>query len=215
MKRLTILFLLAVVALVAMPTKAAAQFDLSRAISSFFGGGDDNEAEPEEPQPTPLELIASQAPQSSAAMGTWIYQSTSLEYLGTNSFADVALAPLEGLGVAELEGAGITRGSSTLTLRRGGTGSIAHGEYLFEGRYRYSADGGQLTVMAQLEGVDVTCSGYMTLVDGELTVLIDADEALDAFLDAYPEQRNDPTITMASSLLVNFSEVYVALHFRR
>lgn len=215
MKRILFIMLLAVAGLVTLPVEAAAQFDLSRAINAFFGGSNDEEAEPADPEPTPFERIAADAPSASEALGTWVYHSASLEYLGDNSFADVALAPLEGLGVAELEGAGITSGSSTLTLRRGGNGSIAHGEYLFDGRYRYNAENGSLTIIAELEGVEVSCSGFMTLIGGELTVMVDADEALDAFLDAYPEQRNDPTVTMASSLLTNFSEVYVAIHFRR
>lgn len=223
MKRLfTLLVAVAVVAVVA-PTEASAQFDLSRAINYLFGGSNEEEDDDTTQSTTqsttttvsPFERIAREAPALSSALGTWVYDTTSLEYLGTNSFANVALTSLESYGLAELEGAGITSGSSTLTLRRNGVGIVAHGEYLFEGGYSYDSERGRLTITAQVDGHALSCGGYMTLVDGTLKVMVNAKEALDAYLEVYPEQSTDSFFAMAQGVLASFDQVYVTLHFRQ
>ena len=58
-------------------------------------------AEPTSTMPSPYDTLRDNAPQRSKLLGTWQYKAASLEYLGDNPLAEVALAQIEVMGTSE------------------------------------------------------------------------------------------------------------------
>ena len=85
MKRILLLSVVMVLGCVA-PFTASAQFDLGKALGGLLGAA-------ATPQPTvsPYDEIRDNAPARSKILGTWQYKTASLEYLGSNALAAVAL----------------------------------------------------------------------------------------------------------------------------
>jgi hypothetical protein len=73
-----IALLMAVVGVVALPTTASAQFDLSK-LGGLFGGSSSKTTK------SPHATLAENAPAKSQVLGVWKYNSISVEYLGTSA----------------------------------------------------------------------------------------------------------------------------------
>ncbi|MBP3548228.1 MAG: DUF4923 family protein [Alistipes sp.] len=212
MKRLTIIAVLLVAALVGLPAEASAQFDLSRALGAFLGEPEDPNAEP---QPTPYDLLRENAPQPSKLTGVWLYDAMALEMLAVNPLAEAALKQMEGYLQAELRGAGIGPGYFGLTLRRNGVAFLSHEDLVFEGRYIYKVEDASVRVEATIEGVSLSIGGYVKMMKGALVLLLDAKDIVAATLKLYPEYAADPTVATAQGMLRSIEGVYLGLKFRR
>lgn len=205
MKRLFILTLVVMVSMV-LPTHVSAQFDLGKAFNKLIGNDD---------EPSPYELIAQNAPATSDIIGTWIYDNADIEYFGGNILADYAISEAKSYALSELRKAGVTSGSATLTIKRNGNGVIKWNGETAEGRYSYDESSGSLVITAVIEGKQVQCNGFVRLADNRLTLLIDANDALQAFKTAYPNEANSTAVSLAEGVLSNFSQIYGAGYFRR
>ena len=73
MKRLIIVALMALVGIVALPTTASAQFDLSK-IGGLFGGSSSKSTK------SPYAALAENAPQRNQVLGVWKYSILSLDH---------------------------------------------------------------------------------------------------------------------------------------
>ena len=134
MRRVLMVVVCAIVGIVALPTSASAQFDLSK-IGGMLGGSSSSS----DHRTSPYKVLAENAPKKSEVLGEWRYNDFKLEYLGTNSFATAAIGQVEGYAREELMAAGITPGCFTITLHKSGKGSFSYGDYVFEGSYTYDS----------------------------------------------------------------------------
>ncbi|MBQ8493306.1 MAG: DUF4923 family protein [Alistipes sp.] len=211
MKKTIFMLMLVAVGLCASPTDASAQFDLSRALNSLLGGGE----ETTEPAKSPYTLMAESAPQPSKLTGVWLYNSAAVEYLGTNPLADVALSQLEGYALAELRGAGVVPGYFGLTLRRNGVAYLSHEDDIFEGRYTYTAADASVIIEATVNNIPMSLSGYIKQSGTRMEVLIDAADAMALFQHLFPEYKTNSMVVSADSAIRTFGDIFIAVRFTR
>lgn len=207
MKRLAIAVVVALMGVVAMPTSASAQFDLSK----IFGGSS------ETTKTSPYKVLADNAPAKSEVVGTWKYNSIDLEYLGTNSFAEAAIAQVEDYARQELVASGLTPGCFTITLQNSGKGSFCYQDYTFNGSYTYDTSNARFELSATADnGKVIKCGGFLKKVNGKLVVMFNAEDALKAFAIIIPEVAADAaTYETIYTVAENFPGIYISLYFNK
>lgn len=196
--------------LIVVPTEASAQFDLSRALGSLLGGGAQQTA-----TTTPYTELAEKAPAKSRILGTWQYKTASMEYLGNNPLADVAIKQLESLALAELKRRGIVEGCCSLTLRRNGMAVIATLDAVQDMTYKYNEDSARMDISTTVGNSSYSAKGYVKMSSDRLVVLVDARDILNGVVKASPELASNQSVVMARSLLENFSDIYIGVIFER
>ncbi|MBR6721007.1 MAG: DUF4923 family protein [Alistipes sp.] len=212
MRRL-IITLLMVVATVAMPHEAMAQLDLSKAFGALFGSAS-QQSQPTQPK-TPLQLIAESAPSARDIAATWRYQSVGAEYLGVNQLAAFALTQAEPYIEQALRAEGITSGAFKLQMRRNGTAVVTTEDSSGSGRYAYDEATGAVTISITVNDTKVSCGGYIKLAGGLFTVLLNARDAVDAFVKVSPKYATDQTVLMIKEVLNNLDGAYIAVRFTK
>lgn len=204
---------MAVVAASFMPATASAQFNISNALNALFGGSTKTENRTE--QKSPYQLIAEAAPTSRDIVGVWTYDSSDAEYLGSNQLANLAISQVKGVALSKLESYGITKGSFKVQIRRNGTGTITMGDKTLSGNYDYNSTTGAILFTGKVNGVSLSCNGFLKMKDGKLVVMVDADDAISAFKQAYPEYANHQLIQTLGGVLASFSDIYGAIYLTR
>ena len=58
------------------------------------------------------------------------------------------------------------------------------------------------------------CSGYFKFVGEDLVVMINAKDAIDAFVTILPEASTDSTFTMIKGAVDSFPGIYISMHYR-
>ena len=212
MKRIVVI-IMAVVAASFMPATASAQFNISNALNALFGGSKKTEQQVE--QKSPYQLIAEAAPTAREIVGTWTYDSSDAEYLGSNQLANLAISQVKGVALSKLESYGITKGSFKVQIRRNGTGTITMGDKTLSGNYDYNPTPGAILFTGKVNGVSLSCNGFLKMKSGKLVVMVDADDAISAFKQAYPEYANHQLIQTLGGVLASFSEIYGAIYLTR
>lgn len=180
--------LIAVVAVALVPTTASAQFNLSRLL-----GGLSKVANAQTEKEDPYQRLAEAAPSSYTLNGNWTYQSASFSYLGSSPLADIAIAQIDPIITNTLKQLSITPGSVKLRLN-GGKGTITQGDHVLEGCYVYTRSKAAIVAETTLDGKTVKASGYVRYESGELTVLLDARELINAMTTIMPELKKDQNI---------------------
>lgn len=213
MKRLVFALML-VMGVVALPTSASAQLDLSK-IGGLFG----TRSQQPVAKVSPYKTLAENAPLKSEIVGTWRYSNLDLEYLGTNTFADAALSQVECVACEELRMAGVTPGSFTITLGKSGKGSIAYGDYAYNGSYTYDSSNARFELSATADnGAAIKCGGFIKKVNGNLVVMLDAKDALGAFKTILPElatMGDGSTFEMIYGVVQSFPGIYISMHYTK
>ena len=189
MKRIVSLLFVAF-ALVALPMRAEAQIDLSKAFGALLGAPTAEQSA----EKSALEIIAEQAPSSRDVVRTWGYERAYFDYLGSNPLAEVALQQLDTTVQAALKREGIVAGSFTLTLRRNGSGFIIWREHAVDGTYDYieqkfdeivataKANGGNLYIYSMDDEMTFGVLNYLEAGASEATL---ADlEAMNVYISA-------------------------------
>ena len=209
MKRMIIALLMAVVGVVALPTTASAQFDLSK-LGGLFGGSSSKTTK------SPYATLAENAPAKSQVLGVWKYNSVSVEYLGTSAFADASVSQLNTFANTELKEAGIVPGCFTIKLQSNGKGSLSYEDMVYEGSYTYDSAKARFVLTAQTDdGKMLSCNGFLKIVNGKLGMMIKAEDALNAVSVAAPELRADSTFLMIQGVVDSFSGIYLTLYCGR
>lgn len=209
MKRLIIVALVALMGVVALPTTASAQFDLSK-IGSLFGGSSSKSTK------SPYTTLAENAPQKSQVLGVWKYSSICVEYLGTSAFADASVSQLNNFASSELKEAGIMPGCFTIKLQSNGKGSFSYEDMVYEGSYTYDSAKARFVLTAKTDdGKTLSCNGFLKIVNGKLGMMIKAEDALNAVSVAAPELRADSTFLMIQGVVDSFSGIYLTLYCGR
>lgn len=209
MKRLIIVALMALMGVVALPTTASAQFDLSK-IGGLFGGSSSKTTK------SPYTTLAENAPQKSQVLGVWKYSSICVEYLGTSAFADASVSQLNSFASTELKEAGIMPGCFTIKLQSNGKGSFSYEDMVYEGSYTYDSAKARFVLTAKTDdGKTLTCNGFLKIVNGKLGMMVKAEDALNAVTIAAPEVCADSTFMMIKSVVDSFSGIYLTLYCGR
>ena len=212
MRRLLSFFALCVM-LVAMPMSASAQFDLSKAMGLILGGATKGQTQtPAQQAPDPYQKLADAAPSQSTLNGTWVYDSASFTYVGSNPLASMAIAQLDPVLANLLTQLGVTRGSAELSLRTG-EGVITHNGRSLEGTYSYRRSRASIVAKSTIGGKSVSASGYVKYASGKLTVLLDVKEVLNSIKQVYPEYAVDPNVVLVETVLKDIGDVFVVGQF--
>ena len=210
MKRFVALLTLALLCAVVAPSEASAQFDLGKALGQLLGAPAQDTS-----KPSPYDEIRSTAPARSKTLGTWQYKSATLQYLGDNPLAEMALSQLEGYGLAELRKHGIIEGCCSLTLRRNGMAVLSTRDALQDGTINYDETTSRMTLSTVIDGETYNAKGYLRIVSERLLVMIDARDVLKMLVKNYPELATDQTYIMAQGVLQSFGDIYLTIVFIR
>jgi hypothetical protein len=210
MKRFVALLILALLCAVVAPSEASAQFDLGKALGQLLGAPAQDTS-----KPSPYDEIRSTAPARSKTLGTWQYKSATLQYLGDNPLAEMALSQLEGYGLAELRKHGIIEGCCSLTLRRNGMAVLSTRDALQDGTINYDETTSGVTLSTVIDGETYNAKGYLRIVSERLLVMIDARDVLKMLIKNYPELATDQTYIMAQGVLQSFGDIYLTIVFIR
>ncbi|MBO5821152.1 MAG: DUF4923 family protein [Alistipes sp.] len=210
MKRFVALLILALLCAVVAPSEASAQFDLGKALGQLLGAPAQDTS-----KPSPYDEIRSTAPARSKTLGTWQYKSATLQYLGDNPLAEMALSQLEGYGLAELRKHGIIEGCCSLTLRRNGMAVLSTRDALQDGTINYDETTSGMTLSTVIDGETYNAKGYLRIVSERLLVMIDARDVLKMLIKNYPELATDQTYIMAQGVLQSFGDIYLTIVFIR
>lgn len=210
MKRFVALLILALLCAVVAPSEASAQFDLGKALGQLLGAPAQDTS-----KPSPYDEIRSTAPARSKILGTWQYKSATLQYLGDNPLAEMALSQLEGYGLAELRKHGIIEGCCSLTLRRNGMAVLSTRDALQDGTINYDETTSRMTLSTVIDGETYNAKGYLRIVSERLLVMIDARDVLKMLIKNYPELATDQTYIMAQGVLQSFGDIYLTIVFIR
>lgn len=210
MKRFVALLILALLCAVVAPSEASAQFDLGKALGQLLGAPAQDTS-----KPSPYDEIRSTAPARSKTLGTWQYKSATLQYLGDNPLAEMALSQLEGYGLAELRKHGIIEGCCSLTLRRNGMAVLSTRDALQDGTINYDETTSGMTLSTVIDGETYNAKGYLRIVSERLLVMIDARDVLKMLIKNYPELATDQTYIMAQGVLQSFGDIYFTIVFIR
>ena len=210
MKRFVALLILALLCAVVAPSEASAQFDLGKALGQLLGAPAQDTS-----KPSPYDEIRSTAPARSKTLGTWQYKSATLQYLGDNPLAEMALSQLEGYGLAELRKHGIIEGCCSLTLRRNGMAVLSTRDALQDGAINYDETTSGMTLSTVIDGETYNAKGYLRIVSERLLVMIDARDVLKMLVKNYPELATDQTYIMAQGVLQSFGDIYLTIVFIR
>lgn len=210
MKRFVALLILALLCAVVAPSEASAQFDLGKALGQLLGAPAQDTS-----KPSPYDEIRSTAPARSKTLGTWQYKSATLQYLGDNPLAEMALSQLEGYGLAELRKHGIIEGCCSLTLRRNGIAVLSTRDALQDGTINYDETTSGMTLSTVIDGETYNAKGYLRIVSERLLVMIDARDVLKMLIKNYPELATDQTYIMAQGVLQSFGDIYLTIVFIR
>jgi hypothetical protein len=210
MKRFVAFLILALLCAVVAPSEASAQFDLGKALGQLLGAPAQDTS-----KPSPYDEIRSTAPARSKTLGTWQYKSATLQYLGDNPLAEMALSQLEGYGLAELRKHGIIEGCCSLTLRRNGMAVLSTRDALQDGTINYDETTSGMTLSTVIDGETYNAKGYLRIVSERLLVMIDARDVLKMLIKNYPELATDQTYIMAQGVLQSFGDIYLTIVFIR
>lgn len=210
MKRFVALLILALLCAVVAPSEASAQFDLGKALGQLLGAPAQDTS-----KPSPYDEIRSTAPARSKTLGTWQYKSATLQYLGDNPLAEMALSQLEGYGLAELRKHGIIEGCCSLTLRRNGMAVLSTRDALQDGTINYDETTSGMTLSTVIDGETYNAKGYLRIVSERLLVMIDVRDVLKMLIKNYPELATDQTYIMAQGVLQSFGDIYLTIVFIR
>lgn len=212
MKRVFIVVAVALLGMVALPETASAQWDLSKLTGLIKGGGNSSST-----KKSPYQTLAENAPATKRVIGNWSYESFSIDYLGSNAFADVAISQIEDIGREELMLAGIKAGSFSIKLNANGKGSFCYEDYVYEGSYTYDSSTARFRIQATADnGKTLTCGGYLKMTaEGKLVIMLKAEDAVRAFKTMIPDADDDSTFEMIEGVVSNFSGLYLSLRCTR
>lgn len=208
MKRVFIVVAVALLGMVTLPETASAQWDLSKLTGLIKGGGNSSST-----KKSPYQTLAENAPATKRVIGNWSYESFSIDYLGSNAFADVAISQIEDIGREELMLAGIKAGSFSIKLNANGKGSFCYEDYVYEGSYTYDSSTARFRIQATADnGKTLTCGGYLKMTaEGKLVIMLKAEDAVRAFKTMIPDADDDSTFEMIEDVVSNFSGLYLSL----
>lgn len=212
MKRVFIVVAVALLGMVTLPETASAQWDLSKLTGLIKGGGNSSST-----KKSPYQTLAENAPATKRVIGNWSYESFSIDYLGSNAFADVAISQIEDIGREELMLAGIKAGSFSIKLNANGKGSFCYEDYVYEGSYTYDSSTARFRIQATADnGKTLTCGGYLKMTaEGKLVIMLKAEDAVRAFKTMIPDADDDSTFEMIEGVVSNFSGLYLSLRCTR
>ena len=209
MKRVIVVVFMAIIGLVAMPESANAQINLSK-VGKLFG----NVAS--KPQRSPYQELAESAPAKNQITGTWNYDTFRVEYLGSNAFAQGAIAQLENFATQEIKNAGIGDECYTIVLRGNGKGVFQYDDLTYEGNYTYDASTAQFQFTAKKSnGTQIVCNGFIKMDDGRLVTMLKAEDVVRAIAVIAPEVQTDDTYLMVKGVVDSFSGIYISLYHKK
>ncbi len=164
----------------------------------------------------PAATTAAAAPLSEKELlGTWSYQAPALEYTGDDMLASLATSTLKGQLPAYYQQAGLQAGKATVAFTRRGVFKAALDNQKLEGVYRYDEDTGELTIECLFAGNPVSFTGRAKHADGVLTMLFEANTALNSLRASSPQYAQNQKLQQISAILERYPGVMLGAEMKR
>lgn len=203
MKR--VVFIIAFVASTLCQQSAMAQSfdDLLKGLSGLFGSTTTTAPAAEKPvYPKEKELI-----------GTWIYTEPQIVYEGNDALASMAIATIKGQVPALAEKFGVVAGRDYAVVKKSKITAVS-GERKANATYTYIPSAGKAIVTGEHNGKKIIVTGYVTMKDGKVTVLFDANELL-AIVSQTQKFKENTTLQMMASVIQSYPGIKVGATARK
>lgn len=150
-----------------------------------------------------------------ALLGTWTYQAPALEYTGGDMLASLATSTLKGQLPSYYQQAGLQPGKGTFTFKRRNVFKAALGEHKLEGTYNYDAATGTVTIDCLFAGKPIVFTGNAKHAGGVLTMLFEANTALNSLRASSPQYAQNQKLQQISAILERYPGVMLGAEMKR
>lgn len=185
MKR--VLYILILCCALTQGAQAQSLEGLLNSLSGMFGSSSPQPQEVEKPvYPTHRQLI-----------GTWVYSQPEIVYEGDDTLASLAISSVKSQIPALLQRFGIVAGREYATVK-GSKITARSGDRQAKATYTYTASNGMAVITGEHNGKIVTLAGYLTIKNGDITILFDAQELIAIASQSQTFKENSALQMMAS-----------------
>ena len=205
MKRIALLLLL----LIGCSTASLRAQSLTERLLQLAGAAANPSAEQQQP------VVEKSYPTANELSGSWTYAAPSIEYVGNDLLASIAVNGLKSEIAAAYVKAGLESGKGTITFQRRGRIHISMAGHEIDGSYSYTPKTGtlQLTLVRGTE--QATFVGQATLADKVLTLQFDANDAIRAAQHASQELAQNANLKSIGQLLSNYPGIMLGGAFKK
>lgn len=173
--------------------------DLFNALSGMFGSSTPTQEKVEKPVfPTEKQLV-----------GTWIYSQPEIVYEGDDALATMAISTIKGQVPTLLQKYGIVAGRDYATIR-GSKITVVSGDKKAKATYTYNVSTGKAIITGEHNGKTIVVNGYLTIKDGAITLLFDAQELI-AIASQEPQFKESTALQMVASVISSYPGVKVGV----
>lgn len=202
MKKFLYISIICAATLFANNAKAQSLSDLFNALSGMFGSTTPQEKVEKPVYPTEKQLI-----------GTWVYSQPEIVYEGNDALATMAISTLKGQVPSLLQRYGIIAGRDYAIIKNSRVTAVS-GDRKEKATYTYNPSNGKAVITAEYNGKTIVVTGYLTIKDGNVTVLFDAQELIAIASQSQRFQENT-ALQMAASVISGYPGVKVGLMARK
>ena len=202
MKKLVYVVAICVATMFAGNAKAQSLGDLFNALSGMLGSTPTQQQQVEKPvYPTEKQLA-----------GTWVYSQPEMAYEGDDALAAIAVSTIKSQIPSLLKQYGIVEGQNYAIIK-GSKITAVSGDRKEKASYTYIPSTGKAIITGEYNGNKIIVTGYLTIKDGNITVLFDAQELL-AIASQSQQFKENSALQMAASVISTYPGVQVGLTAR-
>ncbi len=172
---------------------------LLNSLSSMFGSSPQQTQVVEKPvYPTQRQVV-----------GTWVYSQPEIVYEGDDTLAALAISSVKSQIPALLQRYGIVAGRE-YAIVKGSKITARSGDKEAKATYSYTASNGKAIITGEHNGKAITLTGYLTIKNGDITILFDAQELI-AIASQSQTFRESSTLQMMASVISSYPGIKVGV----
>ena len=200
MKRISYILMCCLAVMLASNAQAQSLEALFNSLSGLFGSAPSSEQQVKETPvfPTEKELI-----------GTWIYSQPEIVYDGDDALATMAISSVKGQLPALMQSFGFIPGRD-YAIVKGSKIMGFNGEKKAKATYTYNASKGRATITSDNDGKKITVTAYLTIKDGKITILFEAQELI-AMASQTEKFKENSMLQMAASIITSYPGIKVGV----
>ena len=203
MKKIAYIALICAATLFEQSVNAQSLSDLFNAFSGLLGSSTEQTKEVEKPvYPTKKEII-----------GTWVYTQPEIVYEGEDALASLAISSVKGQVPALLQQFGFVAERDYAIIKDSKITAVS-GEHKTKADYTYSPSDGKAVITGEYNGQQITVTGYVTIKDGKVTVLFDAQQLI-AIASQSKQFKENTVLQMVASIISSYPGVKVGVTARK
>lgn len=203
MKKIAYIALICAATLFEQSVNAQSLSDLFNAFSGLLGSSTEQTKEVEKPvYPTKKEII-----------GTWVYTQPEIVYEGEDALASLAISSVKEQLPALLQRYGFVAERDYAIIKDSKITAVS-GEHKTKADYTYSPSDGKAVITGEYNGQQITVTGYVTIKDGKVTVLFDAQQLI-AIASQSKQFKENTVLQMVASIISSYPGVKVGVTARK